>query len=62
MTNISETPRWEEGIYQVRRGDKVEGGADGVANIQSRQLANRTLLLKQMVDGLQSGISPYNSA
>lgn len=62
MTNISETPRWEEGIYQVKRGDKVEGGADGVANIQSRQLANRTLLLKQMVDGLQSGISPYNSA
>ncbi|MGJ0474418.1 hypothetical protein ACR6AP_06880 [Klebsiella variicola] len=61
MTNISETPRWEDSIYQVRRGDKVEGGAGGVANIQASQLANRTLLLKQMVDGVQTGISPYST-
>ncbi|HFR0339293.1 TPA: hypothetical protein ACGTU1_001031 [Klebsiella pneumoniae] len=61
MTNISETPRWEDSIYQVRRGDKVEGGAGGVANIQASQLANRTLLLKQMVDGVQTGIGPYST-
>ncbi|MDN4867983.1 hypothetical protein [Klebsiella pneumoniae] len=61
MTNISETPRWENDIYLVKRGDKVEGGVGGVANVQASQLANRTSLLKQMVDGLQSGISPYNS-
>ncbi|WP_115667056.1 hypothetical protein [Klebsiella pneumoniae] len=61
MTNISETPRWENDIYLVKRGDKVEGGVGGVANTQASQLANRTLLLKQMIDGVQAGISPYST-
>lgn len=61
MTNISDTPRWDD-VYQLKRGDRVEGGADGAANIQPRQLANRTLLLKQRLDGLNAGINPYNSA
>lgn len=50
MTNISETSRWEEDIYQVKRGDKVEGGAAGVANIQARQLAARTRWLKGQLE------------
>lgn len=50
MTNISETSRWEEDIYQVKRGDKVEGGAVGVANIQARQLAARTRWLKGQLE------------
>ncbi|WP_439223645.1 sialate O-acetylesterase [Klebsiella pneumoniae] len=53
MTNISETSRWEEDIYQVKRGDKVEGGAAGVANIQARQLAARTRWLKGQLESAQ---------
>ncbi|HBX8613288.1 TPA: hypothetical protein MII34_04490, partial [Klebsiella pneumoniae] len=53
MTKISETSRWEDDIYQVKRGDKVEGGAAGVANIQARQLAARTRWLKGQLESAQ---------
>lgn len=50
MTTINEQARWEDGIYQIKRGDAVSGGRDGVANIQARQLAARTAYLKQELD------------
>ncbi|WP_131034793.1 sialate O-acetylesterase [Klebsiella variicola] len=50
MTTISETGRWEPAIYQIKRADKVEGGANGVANIQASQLAGRTRWLKDQVE------------
>ncbi|HBQ1909118.1 TPA: hypothetical protein L7M74_004051, partial [Klebsiella pneumoniae] len=49
--NINESVKWDEGIYLIRRNDKVEGGRDGAANIQATQLANRTAYLKMLLEG-----------
>ncbi|HBW7736898.1 TPA: SGNH/GDSL hydrolase family protein, partial [Klebsiella pneumoniae] len=49
--NINESVKWDEGIYLIRRNDKVEGGRDGAANIQATQLANRTAYLKVLLEG-----------
>lgn len=46
MTKIDEKAVWPSEIYQIRRGDTVSGGKDGVANIQAGQLADRTAYLK----------------
>lgn len=56
MTNISERSQWAENIYMIARGDRVEGGKEGVANIQAGQLAARTQHLKNMIEGA----SDYN--
>ncbi|HCE9037624.1 TPA: hypothetical protein NHV37_002519, partial [Klebsiella michiganensis] len=48
--NISEKIGWPDHIYQISRGDRVEGGADGVANIQAKQLADRTQFLKTLIE------------
>lgn len=56
MTDINEQAKWEESIYQVKRGDPITGGRDGVANIQARQLANRTRALKNDVDKLNTSV------
>ncbi|HCT3600873.1 TPA: hypothetical protein OTU02_004925, partial [Klebsiella pneumoniae] len=45
---INEISLWEEEIYLLRRNDRVLGGVDGVANMQARQLANRTQYLKAL--------------
>ncbi|MCP2524713.1 phage tail protein, partial [Klebsiella pneumoniae] len=50
MTNLPETPQWEEGIYQIEVSDPVLGGPDGISNRQGKQLASRTLYLKQQVE------------
>ena len=42
MANLKETSQWEDGIYQLEKTDKVMGGADGISNLQAKQLANRT--------------------
>ncbi|HCI6826579.1 TPA: hypothetical protein NPP80_003119 [Klebsiella variicola subsp. variicola] len=60
MTNIIETPKWGE-VPQIARTDKVEGGRDGAANIQAQELANRTLLLMQMLEGYSVGEKPYDN-
>ncbi|MBM6479724.1 hypothetical protein JSX94_22470 [Raoultella ornithinolytica] len=49
--NISEAIKWADTIYQIARGDKVEGGQGGIANIQAIQLAARTQFLKTMIEG-----------
>lgn len=46
MANLNETQTWESGIYQIETVDRVVGGADGTANLQAKQLANRTAYLK----------------
>ena len=48
--NISEVIKWDDHIYQIARNDKVEGGLGGVANIQAKQLANRTRWLKTIIE------------
>ena len=45
MANLTESSIWEEGIYQLETTDPVKGGADGIANAQAKQLANRTKYL-----------------
>ncbi len=47
MANLTETSNWENGIYQIEETDLVKGGATGTSNVQPKQLANRTLWLKQ---------------
>jgi len=50
MSNVTETALWEAGIYQIQTTDPVLGGANGIANVQARQLANRTSWLKARAD------------
>ena len=46
MANLTETSRWEAGIYQFETSDPVMGGPNGIDNRPTRELANRTLWLK----------------
>lgn len=46
MANLRETSTWEAGIYQLETSDPVMGGENGIDNRAPRQLANRTLWLK----------------
>ena len=50
MANLKETAKWETGIRQFEESDPVQGGENGVDNIPTRQLANRTVYLKQEVE------------
>ena len=50
MANVTETSTWESGVYQIETTDPVLGGANGIANVQAKQLANRTNYLKQRAD------------
>ncbi len=55
MANLSETPNYDTGIYQIETTDPVLGGPTGIANAQAKSLANRTAFLKQQIDQLNSG-------
>ncbi|WP_061323307.1 hypothetical protein [Serratia rubidaea] len=54
MAKLTESRQWEDGVYQIKRGDKVTGGRDGVANIQPQQLANRTAYLKNELETIST--------
>lgn len=62
MANLEETREWAEGIYQLEKTDRVLGGADGVANRQGQQLANRTLWLKAKVESTESALTEHEEA
>lgn len=47
MSFLNESALWEAGIYQLEITDPVLGGANGVANVQAKQLANRTTFLNE---------------
>ena len=47
MANLTEVSQWENVIRQIENGEAATGGADGLANIQAKQLANRTKWLKE---------------
>lgn len=53
--NLQETVAYAAGIYQLETTDLVVGGPDGVANLQAKQLANRTAWLKSRIDALEAG-------
>ena len=46
MANLTEVSQWESVIRQIENGEAATGGADGLANMQAKQLANRTKWLK----------------
>lgn len=50
MGKLIEEAVWQEDIYQIEKSDKVLGGEDGKINLQAKNLANRTLYLKQEVE------------
>ncbi len=47
MADLPESSVYEAGIRQLETSDPVQGGANGVANTQAKQLANRTRWLKE---------------
>ncbi|BFU60758.1 MULTISPECIES: phage tail protein [Rodentibacter] len=61
MANLIETPKWEDGIYQLEKTDPVVGGADGISNRQAKQLANRTSYLKSETERLDREKAPTAS-
>lgn len=48
------TPEWVEDLYQIEMADPVVGGADGVANKQAKQLAQRTQFLRRETERLKN--------
>jgi hypothetical protein len=50
MANLTETTTYEAGIYQLETTDPAEAGADGISNLQGKQLANRTKWIKNWID------------
>ena len=61
MAFLAETNVWEPGIYQLETTDPVEGGAAGKDNVGPKQLANRTVYLKALVDALGTGKQPLDA-
>lgn len=50
MADLEEGSVWEDGIYQLETDDPVMGGAEGIDNLQAKQLASRTqYLLAQLL-------------
>jgi hypothetical protein len=47
--NVAEENRWIDGIYQLEVTDPVQGGPDGIDNVQAKQLASRTQFLKTQI-------------
>lgn len=62
MTNLTETPDYSPGIYQLELTDPVVGGPEGISNRQAKELANRTAYLKQHTDALEAGTTPAGKA
>ncbi len=60
--NITETETYESGIYQIELTDPVIGGEDGIANLQAKQLANRTNWLKAVYQKIIDGTTLIEKA
>jgi hypothetical protein len=61
MANVTETQNWESGIYRIETTDPILGGENGTANIQAKQLANRTQWLKARADQVDAAATGYGS-
>lgn len=62
MANLVEQSQWENGIYQLETLDPVEGGPNGIDNLQAKQLGNRTLFLKALIESAQNALAGHNAA
>lgn len=47
---IDETPTFDAAVKEIQDGEDVDGGVDGPVNLQAKNLANRTLYLKQALE------------
>ncbi len=56
MANLDVTAEWIAEIYQIAEDDPVQGGPDGIDNIQPKQLAARTLWLKEQLEQAQQDL------
>lgn len=59
MANLAETAQWEDGVYQWETDDPVVGGPDGIDNVPTRQLANRTAYLKAQTEAHATADDPH---
>ncbi|HDR9201027.1 TPA: hypothetical protein QDB48_002339 [Burkholderia vietnamiensis] len=59
MAKLTEASQWESEIYQLETSDPVEGGPDGIDNVQARQLGNRTRFLKDQHDAHLAADNPH---
>lgn len=59
MPNIIELNQWEPDVYQLETNDIVMGGADGIDNVQAKQLANRTQYLKAQQEAHAIALDPH---
>ena len=62
MANLKEDNTWEQGIYQFETSDPVMGGPNGIDNVPTSQLANRTLWLKNQLAAAVQSIDANKSA
>lgn len=56
MAFLTESSEWEDGIYQLETSDPVLGGPSGISNQQGKQLANRTLYLKDTLEATTAAL------
>jgi hypothetical protein len=49
MNYLPEEDAWVQNIYRVENNDPVQGGDDGIDNMQGRAYASRTLWLKNRI-------------
>ena len=59
MAYLKEQATWEDGIYQYEITDPLQGGEDGIDNVQGKQLANRTKYLKEKFEKYVSAENPH---
>lgn len=50
MAYLKEEAKWDEGIYQFEIDDPLQGGENGIDNVQGKALANRTQWLKKKLE------------
>jgi hypothetical protein len=59
MANLSLAAKWEGALYQIATTDPVGGGPNGVVNIPTKQLGNRTEWLKLIADEVVNARGTY---
>lgn len=62
MANLVETAEWVDGIYQLETLDPVEGGPNGIDNLQAKQLGSRTKFLKALIEAAQNSLAGHEAA
>lgn len=62
MANLAELSQWVDGIHQLETTDEAIGGPDGMANLQAKQLANRTQFLKALILAAQNSLAGHEAA